>query len=79
MGTITISIADDTEDLFRDVVREEVGTGKGTLGSAVEEALQLWIATKKQEEIAVRQIQWMKKGFHLGKYTFDRDELHERK
>lgn len=78
MATITINIGDQIEALFRNVVKEELGTEKGKLGQAVTEALQLWIIKKKQEEIAQRQLGLMRKGFKLGKWKINRDELHER-
>jgi len=79
MGTITINVDDNMEAKFREVVAEEKGVGKGKLGSAVEEALDLWIKNKEQKDIAQRQLELMKKGFHLGKYVFNRDDLHGRK
>lgn len=78
MGTITINVSDDTETLFREVVKVEIGSAKGSLGTAVEEALALWISKKREVEIAARQMALMKKGFAFGKYTFQREELHER-
>lgn len=78
MGIVTISMDDALEQQFRQTVKEEVGEGKGTLGAAVQEALQLWIRQKQQEEIAERQLQLLKTGFRLGRYRFDREELHER-
>ena len=78
MGTITININDQTEELFREVVKQELGLGKGKLGQAVEEALKDWIKEKGEEEIAQRQLQLLKKGYRFGKYKFSRDELHER-
>lgn len=79
MGTITINLNDGLEQSFRETVREELGVGKGKLGTAVQQALTAWIKEKKHYEISQRQIQLMKKGFKLGKYTFNRDELHDRK
>ncbi|HLD88747.1 MAG TPA: hypothetical protein VI894_00925 [Candidatus Nanoarchaeia archaeon] len=79
MGTITINVDDDVEKEFRNAVAEKEGIGKGKLGGAVTEAINLWIDNKRQEQIAQRQIALMKKGFVLGKFKFDRDELHERK
>ena len=78
MGTITINIKNTTEAQFRGLVREEVGEYKGALGHAFEEALQLWIDQKQEEEISQRQLGMMRKARALGKYVFDRDELHER-
>lgn len=78
MGTITINVDDQTESLFREVVLEEEGSGKGRLGYAVTEALKLWINQRKQTEIANRQLALMKKGLKLGKFVFNREELHER-
>lgn len=78
MGTITINIDDDTEQKFRNCVKETLDTGKGKLGQAVKEALALWIEEKEQKEIAKRQLALLEKGFHFGKYTFRRDELYDR-
>ena len=78
MGTITISVDDATEMEFREVVKEEIGETKGSLGSAISEAMNLWIKQKQQIEIAERQLALIEKGFHLGKYKFNREELHER-
>ena len=77
MGTITINLKDNIESQFRGLVKEEVGTYKGALGQALEEALQLWITQKKEEEISKRQLAMMRKARVLGKYIFNRDELHE--
>lgn len=79
MGTITISVDDATEMEFREVVKEEIGETKGSLGSAISEAMNLWIKQKQQIEIAQRQLALIEKGFHLGKYKFNREELHERR
>lgn len=78
MGTMTINVNDNIEERFRIVVAREKGLGKGRLGSAVEEALDSWIKNKEQEDVAKRQLELMKKGFRLGKYTFNRDDLHGR-
>jgi len=79
MGTITISVDDEIEMQFREVVKEEIGETKGSIGSAVTEALNLWITQKQQTEISQRQLALISKGFRLGKYKFDREELHERR
>lgn len=78
MGTITINIDDDTEQRFRSCVKETLDTGKGKLGQAVKEALALWIREKEQQDIAKRQLTFLEKGFHFGKYVFKRDELYDR-
>ena len=67
------------EKIFRTTVAKEKGLGKGKLGNAVEEALNLWVKDKEQKDIVQRQLELMKKGFHLGKYVFNRDKLYERK
>lgn len=78
MGTITISVDDSTETTFRKVVREEIGETKGSLGTAVTEAMNLWVQQKRQTEIAQRQLALMERGFRLGRYKFNREALHER-
>ena len=79
MGTITINVDDETEESFRKAVRHEKGVGKGKLGEAVKEALDIWVYEKKQREIAERQIKLMEKGFNMGKIgKWTREELHDR-
>lgn len=79
MGTVTISIDDNTEDRFRSYIYKERGKSKGVLGKAVNEALNKWLEEKKQEKIAEEAIAIMKKGFYSGGYKIkSRDELHER-
>ena len=78
MGTITISVNNEVEHTFRKAVANERGVGKGKLGSAVSEALHLWMNEKKQSDISHRQLELMKKGaYHLGKYKFKRQDLYE--
>lgn len=36
------------------------------------------VDNETEEDIAKRQMVLMKKGFAMGKITFDRDEIHER-
>ena len=75
MGTITINVDDEIETRFRELVKQEIGTGKGSLGSAVENAFELWVSQKEENTIAERELQLLRRGFRLGKYTFNREEL----
>tara|TARA_Y100000310_G_scaffold344708_2_gene458942 strand:+ start:363 stop:602 length:240 start_codon:yes stop_codon:yes gene_type:complete len=75
MKTITINIDDKIEKDFRETVKEDRGIGKGKIGAAVSEALQLWIKEKKEEEIAAQQIDIMKKAKSLGKFKFNREKI----
>ena len=78
MGTITISIDNATESVFREAVKNKLGVGKGKLGCAVTKAIQLWINKVSEDEIAQRQLKMLKGMYKVGKYKFKRDELHER-
>ncbi len=80
MGTITVNVTDETETLFRETVEEKLGTQKGVLGKALEEAMKKWAEEKRQDEISRRQLNLLKKGFHLGyaKQKIGRGELHDR-
>ena len=78
MGTITISLDDKTEKEFRKTVEENLGKKKGILGKAVNEALRLWLRKKQEKEITNRQLALLEKGFYLGKYKFNREEIYER-
>ncbi len=79
MGTMTITIDNETENAFRSAVEKELGKGKGRLGAAITEALDLWLKKARQEQIVKRQLAFLERGFLFGKYPFKREELHERK
>lgn len=79
MGTITISIDDETERTFRERVKAVLGERKGALGQAVTEALGLWIREKTQDEIARSALAQMEKPYRLGERKYrSRDEIHGR-
>lgn len=79
MGTVTISIDDDTEARFRSYVYKEYGKSKGVLGQAIKEAIDKWIREKKQENIAKEALIDLKKGHDLGKLLYKkREELYDR-
>lgn len=79
MGTMTISISDETEQKFREKVKETLGEGKGKLGQAVEEALDKWGEDKEQRKLREEALAMLKKGLYkVGKnYTFKREEAYE--
>jgi predicted transcriptional regulator len=77
MGTITISIDDETEKRFREVARRRIGDRKGSLGKATTEALELWIRAHTQEEIARDGLALLGQGFDFGKRKYrTRDDLY---
>ena len=79
MAVMTITIKDEVANELRQTVKSELGTGKGVLGKAVEEAVKKWIEEKKQKEIAKRAIEMMNKGIYsLKGWKFNRDELYDR-
>lgn len=79
MGTITVNVKDDVEKEFRDLVRSVLGTKKGDLGKALNEAMRKWVYEKKQEEIAQEALKLLEQGFDFGKRLYrDRSELYER-
>lgn len=79
MGTMTISISDETEGLFRRRVSKKLGQGKGKLGQAVEEAVKKWSEEEKQIETKNNLLNILKKGYNLGGITYKkRAELYDR-
>ena len=79
MGTITISIDDEIDRKFREVVTRVHGKRKGALGEATTEALNLWVKEKTQEEISRTALLLMEKGYDLGvRHYHTREDLHER-
>ena len=79
MGTMTINISDETEQKFREKVRETLGEGKGKLGRAVEETMNKWLEDKEDKALRQRAIERLKKGMYkLPKdYTFRREDAYE--
>jgi hypothetical protein len=79
MGTITISIDDEIDRKFREVVTRVHGKRKGALGEATTEALNLWVKEKMQEEISRTALLLMEKEYDLGvRHYHTREDLHER-
>ena len=79
MGTITISVDNDTEKRFREAAKKKLGERKGYLGKATTEALDLWIRKQTQEEIARDALDLLKFGYHLGKHLYkERKDLYDR-
>ncbi len=79
MGTITVNVQDEVEEEFRAVARIVHGGRKGSLGKALTEAMETWIAEKKQAAITERARKRLEKGFNLGTKRYEsRAELHER-
>jgi hypothetical protein len=79
MGTITISVDDDTEKRFRKAAKKKLGERKGYLGRATTEALESWILKQTQEEIARDARTLLETGYHLGsRIPAERKELYDR-
>jgi hypothetical protein len=47
MGKLTLTLDDELEKRFRDEVYKRLGMKKGNIQSCIEEAIELWIRTKK--------------------------------
>jgi hypothetical protein len=79
MGTITISIDDETEERFRKAAKKKLGERKGYLGKATTEALECWIRMQSQAEIAHDALTLLESGYHVGKQLYaDRKDLYDR-
>ena len=75
MGTITVNVTDDTETQFRKRVQQQYGQKKGALGKALTEAKEGW--SQKSRSLN-RCMELLHTGVNMGKFKFNRDELHER-
>jgi len=49
MGRITFTLDDGVEEQFRKIVALKYGARKGAIGSALNEAVRLWIAKAKAD------------------------------
>src|SRR3989344_5590118 len=79
MGIMTVSVETDTEKRFRETAKRFMGEGKGSLGRAVNEAMEGWIRQKEQEEIRERALRRLEIGYEIGRLLYKRrGELHER-
>lgn len=78
MGTITLSIDDDTERAFRKLAKKVLGEKKGHLGEAATDAFNLWIRVKRQDEIARDALELIRKKYDFGKRLYTtRQDLYE--
>jgi len=72
-----LTVRDEVEKKFREMVGEMYSGKKGSLGKAVTEAMELWIHERQQEKISRRALELLKLDFDMGKRIFtDREELH---
>lgn len=79
MGTITLSIDDDTERRFRSTAKRVIGERKGYLGEAATEAMELWIHEKTQHTIAEEALELIKKTYRFGERHYSsRRDLYDR-
>lgn len=78
MGTITISVDDDTEKRFRKAAKKKLGERKGYLGKATTEALEYWVEKQTQEDIARDALALLETGYPLGKHLYiERKDLYD--
>jgi len=47
MGKLTLTLNDELEKKFRDEIYKRLGMKKGNMQTAIEEAIELWIKSKK--------------------------------
>lgn len=79
MGTITLSIDDETERLFRKTAKQVVGERKGYLGEAATDAMKLWIHEKTQKAIAQDALDLIRKTYRFGEKRYNsRKDLYDR-
>lgn len=79
MATVTISIDDTLEERFRKEVAEHLGSGKGSLGRAVTEALSLWIENVSQAALSRELGELMESGYAMGRVKYKaRGDLYDR-
>ncbi len=79
MGTITISLKDETEKELRRLAMIKYQMKKGAMAKIITEALEEWTKQKEDEKIIKKSLSLLEKGFNMGKIKYkERAELHER-
>jgi predicted transcriptional regulator len=79
MGTVTISLSDEVEKRFREVITRECGTNKGAISNAITEAIELWINETRQRSLADAGRKILAKKHDIGEWHYShRKELYER-
>lgn len=79
MSTITISIPDEIDERFRETVNRNRGYRKGVLGTAVTEAIELWIEKQNQCSLAEEGRQILLIDHDIGTWNYShRHELYDR-
>lgn len=58
MGRMQIVLSDDLEKAFRDEVFNRLGMKKGNMSLAIEEAIRLWIETRKEKRSDAAKKAW---------------------
>ena len=58
MGRIDIILPDDLEEEFRMEVAKELGMRRGNLTLAIQEAIKLWIETRRQARSKMAKKAW---------------------
>ena len=77
--TITVNMETEVLGKLRKLAMTEKQK-KGFLGRVISEAVKEYLNDKEQEKIARRQLEKMKKGYHMGKILIKhRDELYDRR
>jgi predicted transcriptional regulator len=79
MGTITITVDDDTEKRFREAAKKKLGERKGYLGKATTEALEIWVRKQTQEALARDALALLETGLHTGRRLYtERKDIYDR-
>ncbi|MGI0058477.1 MAG: ribbon-helix-helix domain-containing protein [Nitrosotalea sp.] len=58
MGRIDIVLSDETELELRQEIVKELGMKKGNISIAIEEAIKLWIASKREKRSKTAKKAW---------------------
>jgi hypothetical protein len=77
--TITINVNRTVSKKFRRLATIKYGRRKGFLGKAFDDAMRTWMTRLENEDVDVRAIEELRKGYNLGGIKYkNRSELHER-
>lgn len=77
--TITIDVDQNLYKNFRKLAAIKYGNNKKCIEKAIDSAMKIWMEMQESENMDIRAIEELRKGYNLGGFRYkSRNEFHER-